>query len=127
METRPMFRQHALAFAAVLAGFATAASADPRPFTFTTDTYAVGKGNWEFEQWATYGHHKDEDPGFNRIDFREEFEFGVAENVDVAFYLPNWTYEDSKSQDNLRFDSVGGEVLVYFTNPVTDPVGLGLY
>jgi hypothetical protein len=122
-----MSRQRALAFAAALVGFASVASADPRPFTFTTDTYAEGKGNFEFEQWATYRHHKDEDPGYNRIDFREEIEFGVADNVDLAFYLPNWTYEDSKEQDNLRFESVGGEVIVYFTNPVTDPVGLGLY
>src|SRR4051812_25191905 len=119
--------RRAASFAVGLIAFASIASADPRPFTFTTDTYREGKGNFEFEQWVTYGHHKDEDPGYNRVDFREEIEFGVADNVDLAFYLPNWTYEDSKEQDNLRFDSVGGEVIVYFTNPVTDPVGLGLY
>jgi hypothetical protein len=119
--------RRAAAFALALVGFAGVASADPRPFTFTTDAYPIGKGDWEFEQWITYRHHKDEDAGYNRVDFREEFEFGVADNVDLAFYLPNWTYEDSKDQDNLRFDSVGAELVVYFTNPVEDPIGLGLY
>lgn len=116
-----------LGFAAGLVVFATIATADPRPFTFTSDTYAEGKGQWEFEQWATFQTHKDSDGGYNAIDFREEIEVGVADNVDLAFYLPNWRYEDSKEQDNLRFESVGGEVIVYFTNPVTDPIGLGLY
>ena len=36
---------------AVFSGFVVA---DPRPFTFNTDTYAMGKGEWEYEQWITF-------------------------------------------------------------------------
>src|SRR5215213_4806942 len=127
MEVPFMLRPRALALAAAFVGFASVASADPRPFTFTTDTYPMGKGEAEVEQWVTWKHHTDEDAGFNRIDFREEFEFGVADNVDLAFYLPTWRYEDADDDDGVTFQSVDAEVVVYFTNPVTDFVGLGLY
>jgi hypothetical protein len=122
-----MDRYRVFVFAAGLIAFATIATADPRPFTFSNDTYPMGKGDWEFEQWVTWRHHKDEDSGFNRVDFREEFEFGIADNFDLAFYLPSWRYEDSKEHDNLTFQSVDVEGIVYLSNPVTDFVGLGLY
>ena len=122
-----MLRHHAFAFTAGLLVLAGTLSADPRPFTFSNDTYPMGKGDWEFEQHVTWRHHTDEDPGFNRIDFREEFEFGIADNFDLAFYLPTWRYEDTDEDDGVTFQSVDVEGIVYFTNPVEDPVGLGLY
>lgn len=122
-----MFRYSASAFAGFLVVFATFASADPRPFTFSNDAYPMGKGEFEFEQHVTWKHHKDDDAGFNRIDFREEFEFGIADNFDLAVYLPTWRYEDSKGDDGVTFQSIDVEGIVYFTNPVEDFVGLGLY
>ncbi len=103
------------------------ASADPRPFTFTYDTYPVGKGNFEYEQWITWQAHKEDDTSYDRIDFRHEFEFGITDNFDLAVYLPNWYYEDSKEFSGTKFDTVSVEGVVYFSNPVTDKVGLGLY
>ena len=105
----------------------TVAMADPRPFTFSNDTYAVGKGQWEFEQHVRYLHHTGDEPGFDRYVFREEFEFGVADNFDLAFYLPTFSYTDSQEREGLRFDSVDVEAVVYLSNPVTDVLGLGLY
>ena len=122
-----MFRHRALAFAAALVASATVASADPRPFTFSNDTYPMGKGDFEFEQWATWEHHTDEDPGHNRIVFREELEFGVADNFDLAVYLPTWSYEDTDEDDGLKFQSVDVEAIVYLSNPVEDVVGFGIY
>ena len=122
-----MFRHRAFAFAAALLAMTAVASADPRPFTFSNDTYAMGKGDWEFEQHVTWKSHKDDDSGFNRIDFREEFEFGLTDNFDLAVYLPTWRYEDAEDDDGTTFQSVDVEGIVYFTNPVTDAVGLGLY
>jgi len=100
-----------------------AAFGDPRPFTFTTDTYPVGKGNWEFEQWVTWEQNGDE----NAYLFREEIEFGVADNFDLAIYVPNWRYEDTEAHSGTHFDSISVEGVVYFLNPVTDSIGLGLY
>ena len=102
---------------------AAVAAADPRPFTFTTDTYPVGKGHWEYEQWVTWEQAGDE----NVYRFRHEFEFGLADNFDLAVYLPNWRYEDTAERNGIDFESVSIEGVVYFTNPITDFVGLGLY
>ena len=97
--------------------------ADARPFTFVYDTYPMGKGNWEFEQWATW-HQTGDDNVFR---FREEFEIGLADNFDLGIYLPNWRYEDTEERSGMDFESVGVEGIVYFLNPVTDAIGLGWY
>src|SRR5436190_13712240 len=73
----------------------TDASGDPRPFTFSNDTYPVGKGNWEYEQWVTWQKHKENETRFDQVVFRHEFEFGLADNFDLALYLPSWSYEDT--------------------------------
>src|SRR3954469_20916029 len=115
-------------FVAVLfALFVTTASADPRPFTFTYDTYPVGKGNIEYEQWVTWQTHKEDEPGFSRFNFRHELEFGLADNFDLAVYLPNWYYEDSDEKTGAKFDTISVEGIFYAMNPVTDPIGLGIY
>ena len=117
-----------IAFAFALAlSVQTIAPADPRPFTFSTDTYPVGKGQWEYEQWVTWSTQKESDPRFQRLEFRHEFEFGVADNFDLAFYVPVWSYEDADGHAGTRFESVGAEGVVYLSNPVTNFVGVGLY
>jgi hypothetical protein len=105
----------------------TVAMADPRPFTFVTDTYAEGKGNWEYEQWITYDAEKDSDPGFDRFRLRHEFEFGLADNFDLAVYFLEWSYTDSAEFNGTRWDGFAVEGIVYLSNPVTDIVGSGLY
>ena len=89
------------AFAAVVS-VAAVAHADPRPFTFRNDTYAVGKGNWEYEQHVTWRKHKESETRYDRVDFRHEFEFGLADNFDIAFYLPSWYYEDTNEPFFIR-------------------------
>lgn len=117
-----------LAFsAAVVLGLASAASASYRPFAFSYDTYPMGKGEVEFEQWVTYKGHKESEKGFTRLDFREEIEIGLADNFTLGIYLPNWRYEDSNSKDDVEFKSVSAEGILYLTNPVTDFIGIGLY
>jgi hypothetical protein len=113
--------------AAALVASSTVAMADPRPFTFVTDTYAEGRGNWEYEQWITYDAHKDSDPGFDRFRLRHEFEFGLADNFDLAIYFLEWSYTDSAEFNGTRWDGFAVEGIVYLSNPVTDLVGSGLY
>jgi len=103
------------------------ALADARPFTFNTDTYPMGKGGFEYEQWVTYSTHKEHESDFQRFDFRHEFEFGLADNFDLAIYLPSWSYEDSEDFSGTHFGSVDVEGIVYLSNPIKDFVGVGLY
>jgi hypothetical protein len=111
----------------VLVASSTVALADPRPFTFTYDTYSEGKGNWEYEQYLTYQTHKGDDRSFTSYNLRHEFEFGVADNFDIAIYVANWRYEETNDHTGTRFDSGGFEAIFYALNPATDPIGLGLY
>lgn len=116
-----------VAFLAPVLALAATAAADPRPFTFNTDTYPMGKGDWEYEQWVTYSVSKEDESDYQRFVFRHEFEFGVADNFDLAVYLPTWRYEDSEDFSGTRFGSVDIEGIVYLSNPVTDFVGFGIY
>src|ERR687896_494985 len=104
-------------FVVALGVFSTAALADPRPFSFVTDTYAEGKGNWEYEQWITYDGGSDDDPGFDRFRFRHEFEFGLADNFDLGIYFLEWSITDSADFNGTRWDGFAVEGIVYLTNP----------
>ena len=124
MATRP---SALVTFITLLALAAPATFADPRPFTFNTDTYPMGKGDWEYEQWVTWRTSKEDESDYQYIEFRHEFEFGLAENFDLAVYLPTWHYEDSEEASGTRFDHIDVEGIVYLSNPVTDPIGFGIY
>jgi len=113
------------AFAVLL--IAAGVRADPRPFTFVEDTYPETKGEVEYEQWFTWQTHTNQDHGFDRFDFRHEFEFGITDNFDLSLYVPNWHYEDSAVRKGAHFDSVGVEGILYLSNPVTDFLGSALY
>ena len=117
----------ALAVVAVVVLGSAVASADPRPFTFSNDTYPMGKGDFEYEQWVTWRKHTENDTSYDRVDFRHEFEFGLAENIDLGLYLPSWNYEDSQDHSGTQFGSIDIALVTYFSNPVTDFVGVGVY
>lgn len=112
--------------AVVFVGSAVAL-ADPRPFTFSNDTYPMGKGDFEYEQWITWRKHTENDTAYDRVDFRHEFEFGVTDSFDLAIYLPTWRYEETEDHTGTQFDSIDVEGIVYLSNPVTDLAGIGLY
>ena len=53
-------------------------------WTYTTDL--TPKGHGEFEQWITPRWEK-EHGNYSVIDFREELEYGVTDNFQIALYL----------------------------------------
>ena len=109
-------------------GLTTATTlADPRPFTFVYDTYPIGKGNVEYEQWITYSAAPPDDRDPYRIDLRHEFEFGVADNFDLSTYVASWNYEETEAQSGTNYDGSSIEGILYLSNPVTDFAGVGLY
>src|SRR5438045_9663440 len=84
-----------LASAAIFALLISLAQADESPFAFTYTTDILPKGRWEFEQWAT-GKWEKEAGMYNVITMREEVEYGVTNNFQLAFYL-NHHYVDAKN------------------------------
>ncbi|MBI1371532.1 MAG: hypothetical protein GC159_02040 [Phycisphaera sp.] len=108
---------------------ADTARADPRRFGYSYETTTMPKGAWEYEQWVTWKTSKAEDRNFDRIDFRHEVEYGLADNWQVAFYLSDWRYEhgDSVEDDGTSWQNVALETIYSITNPVTDPIGSAVY
>ncbi|MCZ6836887.1 MAG: hypothetical protein O7G85_14015 [Planctomycetota bacterium] len=103
--------------------------ADSRRFTYTYETTTMPKGHWEYEQWVTWKTDKDTDRDFDRLDFRHEIEWGVTDNLQAAFYVADWRYQDGKSvEDNgaeIRNSAV--ELIYSLADPTTDPLGVALY
>lgn len=119
----------------VVAMAAGAAGATERLFTYTYEPETMPQGDREFEQWVTLRTPRNAEAGFDnfyRWDFREELEYGVNDNWQLALYL-NTKYEhfrgpgdDTKTSD-FDFDGVSIENKFMIWNPVNHGVGLSLY
>src|SRR6266403_5078276 len=74
------------AFAAAVLFRASAARSHAPVFEWTYTTDIASKGEVEFEQWVTPRWEK-EHGNYSVIDFREELEYGVTDNFQIALYL----------------------------------------
>ncbi len=71
--------------------------ADESIFAWTYTTDLLPKGKWEVEHWTT-ARLKKEHGTYNVVDFREEIEYGVLDNFQVALYL---NHHDVSAKDSL--------------------------
>lgn len=103
--------------------------ADPRLFTYVYETTTMPKGHWEYEQWVTWKTHKENDPDYDRIDFRHEFEYGLTDNLQLALYVADWRYQAGRSvaDDGVEYRSTGVEVIYNLSHPTVDWIGSALY
>jgi len=110
---------------------ASVARADERKFNYSYEAKTLSQGGFEFEQWATLKTEKDAGD-FNRLELREEFEFGLTDRLTTAAYL-NMTYQAIRNVPGLEnehsfgFESVSSEWKFKVTDPSADLVGLLLY
>ena len=112
----------------------TSALATDRRFTYTYEPETLPAGAKEFEQWVTLGIGRTKNVGqenFNRWDFREEFEYGVTDNYQIALYLNgrNTSFRDGAGNDisDFSFEGVSLENKYNLLNPATKPIGVSLY
>jgi hypothetical protein len=100
-----------------------------RRFTYVYEVTTSPPGDLEIENWVTWRSHKADDPGFDRVDFRHEFEFGITERFQAAVYLADWNYHHGMSagEPGFTLDGSALELIYNFTNPVADPIGLAVY
>lgn len=121
------FRRFALLALCAVVAFPALLHASERRFTYVYDTEVQPVGAREIEVWNTYKTGRVD--FYRRIDNRLELEFGVTQGLASSIYLNN-TVKTAQVGDALvtsRSMSISSEWKYQLLNPVTDPIGLGLY
>ncbi len=119
----------ALFAAAALGLLASTAAGNERHFTYTYESAVLPTGGREIEVWTTPRIGKED--YFVRFDERLEFEVGLTDQLMTAFYL-NWsaiTADDTMGvrASETEFTGVSSEWKLKLSDPVADPIGVGLY
>ena len=117
--------KRALASLSLLILPAICAFAGVRHFTFLYEAPTSAPGSVEMENWITW--KRGNDPRFDQVDFRHEFEFGITDQFQLSVYVADWNYENNSERDGFTFSDVAVEAIYNLTNPVIDPVGLSIY
>jgi hypothetical protein len=116
----------ALILSAALAGVV---SANERHFGYSYETGVLAPGAKEVEVYSTLRAGRDN--YFQALDHRVEFEVGLPANLMTSFYLnlSNTTEEVTPGTlaTQFEFEGFSNEWKWKLTDPVADPVGLGLY
>jgi len=123
----------ALLLAAILGPGSVAAT--ERIFAYTYEPETLPKGAFEFEQWVTWRGGRNDAVGqadFSRWEFREELEYGVTDNYQLALYANSRHFswrdpESHKETSNFLWDGVSIENKYLLLNPAEHAVGLALY
>lgn len=127
---------------------APALHAEESQFGYVYTTDLLPQGAKEVEQWATWRHQKVAGY-FNQIDGRTEFEYGLTDRLQVAFYANyvwaeayhNGPFEETTPPEPLSYDKPGpddhynarrfvgfsGEAIYRIWSPYTDPLGVAVY
>ena len=106
---------------------AISAEAGSRRFTYSYETTTMAKGAMELETWATWKTQQADEPGLERFDIRHEFEYGVTDRLQLAFYFVDWRYDDAPGGNKTEFRDVAVEAIYNLTDPNTTPFGSALY
>ncbi len=130
MNTLPHGRPAVLALAlltalAVLHG--DEARADARRFAYVYETTTMPQGMAEYEQWITWKTDKDGDDRYERLEFRQEIEYGLSDRVQVALYFADWRYTRKSSGSDTQVRTSSLEVIASVADPATSAVGAALY
>lgn len=100
-----------------------------RKFSYTYQSGVLGKGNKELEIWTTARIGKDI-PYFAATDHRMEFEWGISNRLQTAFYI-NFrnTSQDNGSGMTTEFDfkGISSEWKYQFSSPGRNAIGFALY
>ena len=131
-----MIERHKILIGVLACGLCAAvAPATERRFTYTYEPENLPKGALEFEQWVTLRAGRDSAVGqddYYRLQFREEIEYGVTDNYQIALYVNQEYvhYEDpTTDQTTSSYDWTGVslENKYLVLNPANHKVGLALY
>ncbi len=110
-----------------IAAIGQAPPAEARDFTFLYQTTPLERGEHEYEQWVTWTTDKDADPDYDRFEFRQEFEHGVTDNLQFAFYLATWRTTRTGDGRTTAIHDTAVELLYSLSDAETSPLGAALY
>ena len=117
----------AVAVCAAVAG-PPRAGASERLFTYTYETPVLPGGQVEIEPWFTSQIGRER--YYHRLDHRMELEWGLGKNVQTAVYL-NFRAQAEDDGTALvketKFRGFSHEFKFALSDPVADPLGVGLY
>lgn len=107
----------------------TSAVADTRRFTYLRDVNVHTPGSIEYEHWTTVKWDKPGAKGYWRLDFREELEFGITDNFQLAVYVADWRvkHDSNAAGTELQYRDTALELKWNLSDPTTDALGVGLY
>jgi hypothetical protein len=100
-----------------------------RKFSYTYQSGVLGKGNKELEIWTTARIGKDI-PYFARTDHRMEFEWGITNKLQTAFYLNfrNVSMDAGTGMETeFEFQGISSEWKYQLSSPVKNAIGFALY
>lgn len=103
------------------------ASADARRFAWNYESTTAPRGTREFEQWVTWSTDRDSDPLYDRLEFRHELEFGLADRVQLGVYLTDWRYTRTEEGSDTQVRSTAAELICNVSDPMTSALGVALY
>ena len=104
------------------------AEANERRFTYTYGSDVLSVGTFELEPWTTFRIGRDS--FYNRQDYRLEFEVGLADQLQTAWYLNFAAINqdtDGGRKSEFEWQGVSWEWKYKLLDPVADPTGLALY
>jgi hypothetical protein len=114
----------------MLLGIITTQAQD-RLFTYTYQSTVLNNGQRELESWHTLRTGRED--YYARYDNRTEYEIGLGNNLQTAFYLnltsKTKTVSDNSAKSMTTENEIGfsNEWKLKLLDPVANPVGLALY
>ena len=103
------------------------AQAGERRFAFSYEADTAPAGTREFEQWITWKSDKASNNDFDEFTFREEFEFGLTDRLQLGIYLADWKILRGTDDNGTSFKDFGFDLIYNLTDPTTDWIGSALY
>ncbi len=104
------------------------AGASERLFTYTYETPVLPGGQVEIEPWFTSQIGRER--YYHRLDHRMELEWGLGKNVQTAVYLNFRAQAEDDGTEivkETKFRGFSHEFKFALSDPVADPLGVGLY
>jgi hypothetical protein len=106
---------------------ADVAHADSRRFAWSYETTTAPVGMREYEQWVTWKTAREDDPRYDRLEFRHELEFGLSDRLQLGVYLTDWRTTRTGAGSDTEVRGTAAEVIYNLADPYAAPLGVAAY